>query len=329
MSNIKTALYSKFVVVKTLAWLSAVVIWSHLAIAQSGGEVELAAPADEFKASEKLAIEFGGATGEITYYNTRGKAIIEGDIVIGTEEEIGLIRMFSGAGIDFGKLDVSGDPNAEAKLSAASPRERSLRELGTRAVAIKALFGGKPRRWSNGVMPFEIDPNLPGKQRITQAMGHLEANSKLRFVQRTAQNASTYPNYVYFTAEGGGCSSFVGVRGGRQEITLEAACSLGNTIHEIAHAAGMQHEQTRGDRDRFVRVNWDNIIPNMRGNFAVNTTQNEDIGGYDYGSLMHYPRRAFAINPSQDTLQPLQNIEIGQRATLSRGDIAGLQRLYP
>src|SRR4051794_6971961 len=79
MSSIKTALYSKFVVVKALAWLSAVVIWSHLAIAQSGGEVELAAPADEFKASEKLAIEFGGATGEITYYNTRGKAIIEGD----------------------------------------------------------------------------------------------------------------------------------------------------------------------------------------------------------------------------------------------------------
>lgn len=31
-------------------------------------------------------------------------------------------------------------------------------------------------------------------------------------------------------------------------------------MHEIMHALGIFHEQSRADRDRFVKVNWENII---------------------------------------------------------------------
>ena len=42
---------------------------------------------------------------------------------------------------------------------------------------------------------------------------------------------------------------------------------------------------------------------------------------------MHYPRWAFSKN-GQDTIVPKQNVEIGQRQTLSDGDIAAVVHMY-
>ena len=58
-------------------------------------------------------------------------------------------------------------------------------------------------------------------------------NTNLEFVKRSGQS-----NYIYFTP-GSGCSSYVGMVGGKQNITLADACSTGNTIHEIGHAIGL------------------------------------------------------------------------------------------
>jgi hypothetical protein len=35
---------------------------------------------------------------------------------------------------------------------------------------------------------------------------------------------------------------------------------IGTAMHEMMHALGIFHEQSRGDRDKFVRVRWENII---------------------------------------------------------------------
>ena len=32
-------------------------------------------------------------------------------------------------------------------------------------------------------------------------------------------------------------------------------------MHEFMHALGLWHEQSRPDRDQFVRILWENIIP--------------------------------------------------------------------
>ena len=58
------------------------------------------------------------------------------------------------------------------------------------------------------------------------------------------------------------CSSFVGRIGGKQEITVgnkKHRCKLGNIIHEIGHAVGFFHEQSRPDRDDFVKIVKENI----------------------------------------------------------------------
>jgi hypothetical protein len=119
------------------------------------------------------------------------------------------------------------------------------------------------------------------------------------------------------------------MQGGMQVISLGAGCeTLGIAVHEILHALGLWHEQSREDRDGNVRIVWANIQAGREHNFNQHIVDGDDIGGYDFGSIMHYGRRAFSRN-NQDTIVPLGGQAIGQRNGLSAGDIAAVRALYP
>lgn len=63
--------------------------------------------------------------------------------------------------------------------------------------------------------------------------------------------------------------------------------------HEIGHALGMWHEQSRFDRDNFVRLVTSNIQSSTIDNFNKLPESQTQIFGlnYDYGSVMHYGDR--------------------------------------
>lgn len=60
----------------------------------------------------------------------------------------------------------------------------------------------------------------------------------------------------------GSCWSYVGRQGGSQTVSLSRQGCLyhGTVQHELLHALGFNHEQTRSDRDNHIQVVWDNII---------------------------------------------------------------------
>ena len=67
-----------------------------------------------------------------------------------------------------------------------------------------------------------------------------------------------------------GCYSKIGrSRGnGAQDLSLDADCvEHGTVLHELMHAAGFFHEQSRADRDRFVEIVPENVEPKMLSNF--------------------------------------------------------------
>ena len=120
------------------------------------------------------------------------------------------------------------------------------------------------------------------------------------------------------------------MKGGAQTISLAADCTVGNAMHEIGHAIGLWHEQSREDRNSFITVNYANIKPGGEIQFDQHIVDGDDVGPYDYGSIMHYPRDAYSSAPGLDTIVPKDpTAQIGQRTGLSAGDISAVNALYP
>ena len=56
---------------------------------------------------------------------------------------------------------------------------------------------------------------------------------------------------------------------GKQDVSLQSnGCVYQNiVIHELLHAVGFAHEQTRPDRDQYVTINYNNIQSGTESNF--------------------------------------------------------------
>ena len=240
---------------------------------QSGGEVRTA------------IIQLSTGPKAVQYTVVDGLAIFEGDIVLGTVEEV------------------------EARTAAARQGFGLPEAVG---------ITGASFRWPNCRIPFTIDPALTNQTRVTEAIAHWEAVTNYRFVPRTNETA-----FVTFRP-GTGCSSAVGRQGNQQFVNLANNCLRGQVIHEIGHVVGLWHEQSREDRDSFVNIIWANIQAGKEHNFNQHIVDGDDIGPYDYGSIMHYSRTAFSRDGVSPTIVPTNpaSAVIGQRNGLSAGDIA-------
>ncbi len=233
----------------------------------------------------------GGEPTEITYEVQGGLAIWEGDIVLGRADQV---------------------PATRAELMARPQRG--------------SYISGSGYRWPGGVMPYQIDAGLTTPSRVTQAIQWIETQTP----GVTVVPFSGQSDYVKFV-DGSGCSSPVGRQGGEQDITLGSGCGVGNAAHEMLHSLGMNHEQSRCDRDDYVIIHMENVQSGYEGNFdKLCPPDNLTYDTYDPGSIMHYPPTAFSKN-GLNTIEAKPGVDasqMGQRGALGPTDVSTIAYLY-
>ena len=81
----------------------------------------------------------------------------------------------------------------------------------------------------------------------------------LRFVARDGEE-----DYVDIIPGNGGCYAIIPywTGRGRCEVGLEqdGCVTMKIVVHELLHALGIKHEQSRPDRDSFITMVWSNIV---------------------------------------------------------------------
>lgn len=167
--------------------------------------------------------------------------------------------------------------------------------------------------WPNGVVPVKIDSAFDDdyKPVLFGAMEYIMNVSCIKF-DLEADNPT---DYILITP-GSGCSSQVGnLRQGEQPLRLHTNCKKGNVIHELLHSLGFLHMHTATARDDFVKIDYDNVQPRARKNFDRYTAHVSMFKTqYDYRSIMHYSKWAFAIDKSKPTIIPFERVSVmGQR----------------
>ena len=188
-------------------------------------------------------------------------------------------------------------------------------------------------RWPKGVLKYQLDSRLSTKEKslVRTTLRNLQTKltSCIRFVESSSGNRINVIN------NGGGCWSYIGYQSqALQDLSLQSGgcMSAGIIEHEFLHALGIFHHQSRSDRDRYVRILWQNIPENRKRNFHKydSTVINHYGLPYDFTSVMHYGSTAFGIGgrTTIQTLDPSKQRKIGQRGGVSAGDIELLRRHY-
>jgi hypothetical protein len=247
----------------------------------------------------------------------------EGDMIL-TVEQKRLIQETSIDHLDHDKVSTIGGTS-----------EEGAKERG-------GIVGHPSMRWPDNTLSYEIDSSVTGeeKQKVQDTLQGLQAKLDGCI---TFQEASSGNRVLVQKPSTVSCSSSVGhVGSDTQTLNLGSASwggcyTTGIIEHEFLHALGVWHQQSRSDRDQYVKINENNIIDGMGHNFDRYTPSliNHFNLPYDFGSVMHYSGQAFGIENANgeraitiETLDPSKQSLIGQRGGVSELDIKLVKEMY-
>lgn len=183
-------------------------------------------------------------------------------------------------------------------------------------------------KWPSGIVPYVVDSDRFGEDiESTIQKFNKKVSPHVKLVKKTDDDY----NYVNFqTTSSKYCWSYVGKIGGKQEIEL--GC-FGKKVlphvleHEILHALGFWHEQSRHDRDDYVKINYENIIDGAESQFG----KRHEVAPleYDYKSVLHYNSKLFSKNgkPTIESISP-KGVTLGNKKGITSMDLKKIIHAY-
>lgn len=201
-----------------------------------------------------------------------------------------------------------------------------------------SVFTAAP--WPGGMVGIVFDPTISSTRRdqFRIAMAEIEAISQVRFIETLQPQG--WINVINNPDSNTVSWSMVGFQGGPQNLAVGANHWNNKYIlvHELFHALGFLHEQSRVDRDNFITINHWNISQTACGgnpcnhNFAMSPLASP-VGPYDFLSIMHYGQFAFSMFPGVPTIQCKPGYtqfqdQIGNRTFMTARDAQGIAARY-
>ncbi|KAG8187057.1 hypothetical protein JTE90_016155, partial [Oedothorax gibbosus] len=158
------------------------------------------------------------------------------------------------------------------------------------------------------VIPYFIDPFLGiSNRKIRNGMYKIEQHSRVEFKEKNYNGRQ----FLYITS-GDGCffSPYECKRRQtcRPTVSLGAGCrDHGTILHELLHSIGFQHEHQRPDRNRHIRVFYENIAEDNRDQYRILPANKfvwkVNLFSFDYSSIMMYGPTDFAIDDDYLTMK--------------------------
>lgn len=192
------------------------------------------------------------------------------------------------------------------------------------------------------VYMFDDSYSSNEKSIIKQALDKWQEKTCVTFVE--TQTPTSGFHYLRFTK---GDRSFTGIGkfysypyNGYQDVSvgndsLSGEFSVGKVCHLIGHVLGFFHEQSRPDREDYVKINYMNIQPTKIINFQYYSSSVISTFSfpYDYSSIMHFGQSEYSRDPYYElitinTTNPSYSYTIGQRVGLSYMDVKKANYVY-